>query len=152
SFVSALVVLTTLGQRNLPPARNGAIQPDEVSYQQQAFKQWWGDDLVFKLDDLPAEAKVPEYRVPYSGHDYPDKAGGTVAAMMKYDQAFHSGRRLATEFERQDIGAHRGGRSRPDGPPARGLFGRILAGRGSRTPGWYGHCNGWTAAAIRHAE
>jgi hypothetical protein len=20
------------------------------------------------------------------------------------------------------------------------------------TPGWYGHCNGWTAAAIRHAE
>ena len=150
SLVPALLVIAALGQRPYP-TRGGAIQAEEVSYQQQAFKQWWGDELVFKLDDLPAEAKVPDFRVPYSGHDYPDKAGGTVVAMMKYDQAFHSGRPLATEYERQDIGAHRGGRSRPDAPAGRGLFGRLFAGR-SRTPGWYGHCNGWTAAAIRHAE
>jgi Transglutaminase elicitor len=153
SFVSALVVLAALGQRPYQN-RGGTIQPDEVKYQQQTFKQWWGNDEVTKLDDLPAEGKVPDFRLPYSGHDYPDKAGGTVAVMSKYDQAFHGGRPLATEYERQDIGAHRGGRSspsRPDAPQGRGLFARIFAGR-SRTPGWYGHCNGWTAASIRHAE
>jgi hypothetical protein len=67
-----------------------------------------------------------------------------MSALSKYDRAFHSGRMLATDFERNDIGGHRGGR-----PSGAGLFGRI---RRSRTPGWYGHCNGWTAAAIRHAE
>jgi hypothetical protein len=146
--VSALLVLAALGQRNAP-LRSGAIQADEISYQQQTFQQWWGDELVLKLDNLPAEGKVPDFRMPYSGHDYPDRAGGTVSALLKYDRAFHGGRPLATEFERMDISAHRAGRS--DGPPARGLFGRIRSGR-SRVPSWYGHCNGWTAAAIRHAE
>ena len=35
----------------------------------------------------------------------------------------------------------------------RGGFSVAFARRGrGRVPGWYGHCNGWTAAAIRHAE
>jgi hypothetical protein len=32
------------------------------------------------------------------------------------------------------------------------LLARLRQVRAPRTPGWYGHCNGWTAAAIRHAE
>lgn len=143
--LSLALVVATLGQNRFREAPTyGPIQKDELTYQQQNFKQWWGDDLVLKLADLPLEGRVPEYRVPYSGHDYPDQAGGTIVALSKYDQAFHAGRPIATNFERNDIGGHRGGRVE-----SVGLFGRI---RRSGTPGWYGHCNGWTAAAIRHAE
>jgi Transglutaminase elicitor len=161
AVVSVLLVSASLGQARFagPPERfygYGTIRKDELEQQQTSFKQWWGDELVMKLADLPAEGKVPEFRVPYSGHDYPDRAGGTVFALSKYDQAFHRGRQMATDFERMDVSAHRGGR-----PPSRGvepgfgggLFARLRANaeRG-RVPTWYGHCNGWTAAAIRHAE
>jgi hypothetical protein len=147
---TSLLVTATLGQpRPYSPdsLRPSAIKKDELEYQKQAFKQWWGNDLVVKLDDLPLEGVVPEFRVPYSGHDYPDLSGGTVGALLKYDQAFHGGRPLAAEFERMDIREHRNGE--PDS--VRGLFGRLRQVR-RRTPTWYGHCNGWTAAAIRHAE
>lgn len=140
--LSALAIAVTLAGQGSPIAKK------EVDYQKQAYQQWWGSELVFKLDELPLEGKVPGYRVPYAGHDYPDKSGGTIAAMRKYDAAFHDGRPLATEFERRDVGAHRGSRFGEEGP-RRGLFARL---RGPRTPGWYGHCNGWTAAAMRHAE
>jgi hypothetical protein len=126
---------------------HGPIKKDELEYQQQTFKQWWGDELATKLADLPTEGAVPEYRTPYAGHDYPDRAGGTQMAMWKYDQAFHRGRQLATQFERMDVSDHRNsGEEVVYGP-----WGRV---RTIRTGGayWYGHCNGWTAAAIRHAE
>ena len=129
----------------------GPIAKKELDYQKQAYEQWWGSDLVLKLDELPLEGKVPGFRVPYAGHDYPDKAGGTLPAMRKYDMAFHRGQPLATDYERRDIGAHRNGRFDDDFAPRRGLFG-LGRFRGPRTPSWYGHCNGWTAAAIRHAE
>jgi hypothetical protein len=138
--------------QNGPPQRwygHGAIRKDELDQQQESFKQWWGDDLLVKLSDLPAEGKVPEFRVPYSGHDYPDRAGGTINALFKYDQAYHRNRPLATEFERMDVSAHRNGRS---DEPVRGPFGRVWYRGGRGVPTWYGHCNGWTAAAIRHAE
>src|SRR5262245_33163871 len=80
--------------REIPAERlcgHGPIKNDELEYQQQAFKQWWGDDLNLKLADLPAEGKVPDYRLPYAGHDYPDRAGGTIASLFKYDQAFNRG-------------------------------------------------------------
>src|SRR5262245_23798551 len=138
---------------------HGNARKDEMDQQKQSFKQWWGDEFVTKLADLPAEGKVPEFRVPYAGHDYPDRAGGTVNSLFKYDQAFHRNRPLAAEFERMDVGAHRAS-GRPERNPDRipsggGLFARMRANagnRGERTPTWYGHCNGWTAAAIRHAE
>jgi hypothetical protein len=107
-----------------------------------------------KLADLPTEGKVPDFRVPYSGHDYPDLSGGTLNAMFKYDQAFHRYQPLATQYERGDVSAHRNSRS-SDREPFRGggLFARMRANASrSRVPTWYGHCNGWTAAAIRHAE
>lgn len=147
--VSLLLLAAIAGQIN---SSSGTMKPDELKYQQQAFKQWWEQDLVLKFADLPADGKTADFRIPYSGHDYPDKRGGTIDAMRKYDAAFSRGRPLAEEYERRDVGAHRGRFGfDSDGPPRRGLFGRILAGR-DRTPGWYGHCNGWTAAAIRHAE
>ena len=131
---------------------NRPIPPKELEYQAQAYQQWWGVAWERKLSSLPKEGRVPDYRIPYSGHDYPDRGGGTVAAMRKYDAAFHQGRPLATEFERRDVA--NGRRERSYGPRRRGrFFGRLFARRSMpRIPGWYGHCNGWTAAAIRHAE
>ncbi len=145
STLSALAIAFTLTGQGDPIAKK------ELDYQKQAYEQWWGSELVLTIADLPLEGKVPGFRVPYAGHDYPDKAGGTVGAMRKYDMAFHGGRQLATEYERRDVGAHRGGRFNDDYGGRRGLFG-FGRFRGPRTPGWYGHCNGWTAAAIRHAE
>jgi len=145
--LSVFLLVVATGQARLA----GEIQTTEIEQQKEVFKTWWGRDLTVKLADLPTEGKVPDYRVPYSGHDYPDKAGGTINALSKYDQAFNRGRSSATEFERRDVSVHRNGR--PAGPEfgaRRGLFAGLF--RGPRVPGWYGHCNGWTAAAIRHAE
>ena len=142
STLSALAIAVSL------TAQGGPIAKKELDYQKHAYQQWWGSDLVLTLADLPLEGKVPGFRIPYAGHDYPDKAGGTIVAMRKYDMAFYRGQPLATEYERRDVGAHRGGRFGDDFP-RRGLFGRF---RGPRTPSWYGHCNGWTAASMRHAE
>lgn len=150
ALLSVMMVVALAGQVRVNSP--GAIKADELEYQQQAFKQWWEQDLELKLAELPADGKTPDFRIPYSGHDYPDKIGGTIHAMHKYDQAYHRGRPLAAEYERRDVGGHRGRFGFDDEPVRRGLFGRILASRGPRTPGWYGHCNGWTAAAIRHAE
>jgi hypothetical protein len=68
SVVSVLLVSASLAQYG-PPQRyygHGAIRKDELEQQQQSFKQWWGDELVLKLSELPAEGNVPEFRVPYS--------------------------------------------------------------------------------------
>lgn len=128
----------------------GEIQKPEIEQQKEVFKTWWGRDLTTKLTELPTDGKVPDYRVPYSGHDYPDKAGGTIQALVKYDQAYNRGRSSAVEFERKDVTVHRGGRaSAPESGGRRPLFSGLFR---PRVPGWYGHCNGWTAAAIRHAE
>jgi len=146
--LSLLLLTAVAGQLN---STSGAFKPDELKYQQQVFQQWWEQELVLKFADLPADGKTPDSRIPYSGHDYPDKAGGTINAMRKYDAAFNRGRPLAEEYERRDVGGHRGRFGFDnDAPPRRGLFGRILGGR-DRTPSWYGHCNGWSAAAIRPA-
>ena len=141
------------GYQDYGRAQNyGTIRPDELKYQQEVFQQWWGQELALKVADLPTEGKVPEFRVPYAGHDYPDRAGGTMSAMSKYDRAFNRAP-VATEWERRDVSAHRNGRDYDDGEFRRGLFGRIIrVRRGPSVPSWYGHCNGWTAATIRHAE
>jgi hypothetical protein len=98
---------------------------------------------VWTFDQLPTKGGVPSGRTPYSGYIYPDRQGGTSAALRKYDRAFHGGRNLATSEENRDI------QSSKKYVPGRGLF---RAGGGIQSPHWYGHCNGWTAATIRHAE
>ncbi|MBM3998042.1 MAG: hypothetical protein FJ297_00625 [Planctomycetes bacterium] len=147
SFTAAAVLFAALLQTDGTGRLSG--YQEELKYQQDAFRQWWEIDLETRLAELPLAGAVPDFRVPYSGHDYPDRGGGTIDALRKYDAAFHNGRYVATEWERQDVGGHRG---MLRGEPV-GLFARIAAARAARrTPGWYGHCNGWTAAAIRHAE
>ncbi len=122
-------------------------QVSEFEQQNAAFKRWWGQDLNWKFDDLPLEGEVPDWRTPYSGHDYPDRQGGTAWSLRLYDAAFRTGGQ-AVSWEKWDTTAYkepRGGRE------PRGFLGRLFAGR-PQTPAWHGHCNGWTAAAIRHAE
>jgi len=123
----------------------GAVMPGkDVQKQNTVFQRYWGTEFVWKFDELPRKAVVPKFRIPYSGHIYPDAQGGTASALSKYDRAFNGGRHLATAYEKHDTSAFKE-RARKNG-----LFG----GRFSRmvTPHWHGHCNGWTAAAIRHAE
>ena len=145
---------------------SGAIKQDEIDYQNQNFQQWWETELIWKYDDLPTEGSVPKFRVPYSGHDYTDRSGGTMDVMRKYDAAFNNRIPLATEWEREDVGKRRPlflfrGRNRlpenyrfPETDRNRRGRGRLadLFSGSARVPRWYGHCNGRTAASIRHAE
>lgn len=134
-------------------AQAGTIKKSESDYQTQNFRQWWGTELQWQFSELPTEGKVPEFRLPYSGHDYPDRGGGTINALRDYDRAFHRGQPLASEWEREDTGQN-GRRRRGQWVRGAGLFRNLAATAGPRrpnVPGWYGHCNGWTAAAIRHA-
>lgn len=122
------------------------IPEKDVQEQNDIFRRFWGQDFVWKFDDLPEKGGVEGERVPYSGAIYLDKYGGTVSALRKYDMAFHGGRMLATAHEQWDTSAFQE-------PVATrgGLFGGRRVYR-LGTPSWHGHCNGWTAAAIRHAE
>lgn len=124
----------------------GTTTPNTVANKQnEVFERYWGTDFEWKLEELPTSGTVPNFRVPYSGYIYPDRAGGTVDAMRKYDSAFHGGRSLAVPFEQWDTTAFK----KPT--PRRGPLG-MAWGSKMETPHWHGHCNGWAAAAIRHAE
>ncbi len=168
-LVIALTLSASVGQTS------SSIKKDEIDYQSEAFLRWWESELVWTFDNLPKEGQVPDYRLPYSGHDYPDRAGGTIDVLRKYDRAFHSGEtvRIETENEQErNNGRRRIVALKPVVRSAglasafehhdttafteptterRGLFGlrRVTV---EQTPSWHGHCNGWTAAAIRHAE
>ncbi len=122
----------------------GSSIPDKVvEKQNRTFQRFWGTDFDWKFDEQPTKGMVPKHRLPYSGYIYPDTAGGTMSVLRKYDYAFNRGRSSAASWEQWDTssGAER--------PQRRGLFGWR---RESGVPHWYGHCNGWTAATIRHAE
>jgi hypothetical protein len=124
----------------------GATTPKTVvEKQNRVFEQFWGTDFVWKFDDLPTTGTVPNFRVPYSGYIYPDRGGGTSNVLRKYDLAFHGGRSLAVGFEHWDTTAFK----KPT--PRKGPFG-MTWGSKMETPNWHGHCNGWAAATIRHAE
>jgi hypothetical protein len=135
-----LVAASSLGDTH------GYIQSKEVDYQSEVFQRWWGTELNWKFDELPEKGACQKFRVPYSGCDYTDAGGGTAAPLAKYDLAFHGGRSLAASYERWDTESHR------EGPQFRSRFLRALTRGLDRTPHWYGHCNGRTAATIRHAE
>jgi hypothetical protein len=135
--IAALAAASSLG---------ASIPGNEVERQNTIFERYWGTDFVWKFDELPSSARVPNERVPYSGYIYPDNGGGTVGALSKYDYAFNRGRSSAAAYERWDTSAFQEATS-----VRGGLFGRRMVTR-MGTPGWYGHCNGWAAAAIRHAE
>ncbi len=131
---------------------SGPVPQVDRETQNRVFQELWGEDFVWKYDDLPARGGVPEFRMPYAGYIYPDSIGGTYKSLQKYDRAFHHGRSRAAAYEQTDIASHkqvitrqvrRGG----------GWFGsRTASVQSYGTPYWHGHCNGWTAAAIRHGE
>ena len=130
---------------------SGPVPQVDVDTQNRVFQELWGEDFVWKYDDLPTQGAVPEFRVPYAGYIYPDSIGGTYRSLQKYDQAFHPGRGPATAYERSDIAAHKQVVTRQ--VRRGGLFGSYTSSVSSYgTPYWHGHCNGWTAAAIRHGE
>jgi hypothetical protein len=137
----AVVVSSGVGQ---------SIREESIEKQNMAFQRWWGSDFVWKFDRLPLSASVATERVPYSGYIYPDNRGGTASTLRKYDVAFNAGNMRATGWEQWDTTAYQ----RPTQQAVRGGFlrGRVSYRTVYATPGWHGHCNGWTAAAIRHAE
>lgn len=143
-LIAALISASALGQN---------LNQDSYEQQNESFQRWWASDFEWRFDQLPLAAGVDEERAPYSGYIYPDTAGGTAAALYKYDQAFNRGT-PATLHERRDTSitepvrrtvTHRGG-----GLFFRRAYSSIVTY--NAVPHWYGHCNGWTAAAIRHAE
>lgn len=137
-----LLIAATAAGNNIPE--------DEVTQQERMFSDLWYEDFAWNFDALPTEGSVAASRIPYSGHMYLDKTGGTSQSMRKYDEAMNSHLGLvATGWEQGDTAAAWGGTR------------RVMTGRGffrsyrTITTGanhWYGHCNGWSAAAIRHAE
>lgn len=159
SVVGLLLVLSSVSQvvYSSRDSRDygspGGIIGAELQEQKEVYQKLWGSDLVVNLAELPVSGSVPDFRVPYSGHDYPDKGGGTLNAMVKYDRAFYPGQSKAYQAEREDLQFHTTVRTEGKEVVRRGLFGRVISvNRPSVVPVWYGHCNGWTAAAMRHAE
>ena len=139
TFILIVLVFASASQAQ---TQSGAIRQQEIDYQNECFQRWWGSELVWKFDELPDQGVIQAGRLPYAGYIYPDGAGGTVTAMRKYDQAFNRGSSSAASFEQRDIDVHKEAQRI-------GLFRRRVR---YQTPHWHGHCNGWTAAAIRHAE
>ena len=137
SALVALLTLSTIG---------ATIPASVVEKQNETFQGWWSADFDWKFDNLPVKGSVPEYRIPYSGYIYPDTAGGTSQVLGKYDRAFNGRRASALSHERWDTTAFK------EPVSTRGGLFRRRVSRRMRTPDWYGHCNGWTSAAIRHAE
>ncbi len=138
-FTAYLIAVSSLGQN---------LSQTVIDEQNANFQRSWNTDLVWKFDDLPTEGTVPEYRVPYSGHIYLDRQGGTVNALRKYDQAFHGTSFKASRHEQWDTTAFRKTYYQT---VRMGLFGSRQVAV-TATPHWHGHCNGWSAASIRHAE
>lgn len=142
SLALGLIMITAASGQN--------VNPKELEHAKTFYRQCWGTDMIWKFDELPEKGTVPASRVPYSGYIYPDLGGGTVHALQKYDRAFNRGRYSASAHERWDTSAYQ----QPTQVQERGgLFGmRMRSVTRMQTPTWYGHCNGWAAAAIRHAE
>ncbi len=113
-----------------------SISSEDFQKQDAVFQRFWNDEFVWKFDALPTSGSVPKGRIPYSGYIYLDKQGGTADVLRKYDRAVNRNYSLpAASWELADTSEAR--RSR--------LFAR-------EKTSWYGHCNGWAAAAVRHAE
>ena len=125
------------------------IPEEEVNKQEAVFADLWNDDFTWKFDDLPLAGSVPKERIPYSGFIYLDKQGGTSAVLRKYDNGVNRDQSFpATGWEYSDTSsAYTGTRTIRTGGRFRG---RTITVRGVNH--WYGHCNGWSSAAIRHAE
>lgn len=123
------------------------IEETEVETNEAVFQDLWNEDFDWKLDRLPTKGTVAKERIPYSGYIYLDKFGGTSRVLRKYDAAVNNRSYPATSWEYSDTSAATTTRTIRTG---RGFFSRTITVGGVNH--WYGHCNGWASAAIRHAE
>lgn len=115
-----------------------AIPRAEVEKQNTVFEAQWNDQFEWNFEKLPTKGGVPKERIPYSGYIYLDKWGGTREALLKYDAAFNANQGYpATSWEESDTAE------------AKKRSGFLFS---QMKNVWYGHCNGWAAAAIRHTE
>lgn len=121
------------------------ISKKEADSLSKVHQRWWGSDIEWRFEELPKSGMVEKERRPWSGHIYPDKDGGCINVLRVYDRAYHYGRSLCVNFERRDIEIHKSPQKR------RGPLGLLQVTKVD-TPDWAGHCNGWAAASIRHAE
>lgn len=94
------------------------------------FFRVWDEGFTRRLDDLPKAGAVPEAKTPMSGGYYAESFGGTNVVvdgnrtpLQKYDAAFNGGANKAAAWEQS---------------------------KHSSTTAWAGHCNGFSAAAIRN--
>ncbi len=116
-----------------------------------------------RLAELPKEASVPNWRIPYSADIHPEVGGGLsnrgatrpvgllprfrrmasapggTSVLANYDRAFNGGRDMANAYEIKRIAG-----------TSTGLF---LARRmRSGSESWEGYCSGFTASTIKHPE
>lgn len=125
-------------------APGAEMKKEERELQSAVFSGLWNEDFEWKFDRLPLKGGVTEDRIPYSGYIYLDKNGGTAVAMSKYDKAVNKDRNYpATAWENRDTSQARTSYSG---------FGIFRTARRVRSNAWYGHCNGWASASVRHAE
>ncbi len=120
-----------------PMAGFYASSQTEVRAKNNFFYAIFKKDYERKFDALPASGEVPPERIPYVGGWYPQSRGGTnvrmrgLSPLEKYDAVFNSGSSLkAADWERRNH----------------------TVDPNDRSSGWAGHCNGFSAAATRHAE
>lgn len=104
----------------------------EARAQGKIYHDLWDRKFIRKLSELPTKGQTDD--IPYSGHWYPEKTGGTAphnwngeSPLHKYDRAFHGQQGLAVKWEQ----TYHAGSNRED---------------------WAGHCNGFSGAAQRHRE
>ena len=112
------------------------------------FRQVFNESYERNLDNLQAFStkenaaffsSVDPIRVPYSDYWFPEKYGGTdgpnaendgkgpaTKALQQYDAAFYGGVSTATKWEKEN--------------------------HNNMEVNWYGHCNGFSAAAARHTN
>lgn len=103
----------------------------EVLAADQLFTSLWQSPYAVNLAEMPTHGEVPEALRPRSGSWYPYASGGTNddQALVQYDQEYKS---EASSWEAQN---HQTSRENLN-----------------ENNSWFGHCNGYSAASLRHLE
>lgn len=114
-----------------------ASSETEVRAKDNFYYALFNKDYERKFASLPTTGEVTPARVPYVGSWYPQAQGGTnvrirgASPLEKYDAVFNSGstaKAAGWELKNHTVSST------------------------DSSAGWAGHCNGFSAAATRHAE
>lgn len=115
----------------------------EVKRNRDFFYKIWRQTLETRLSALPSSGSTMPNKTPKSGSWYPELRGGTNVVVSgtqtpleKYDAAFHGGAPKAADWEKAN-----------HNPPPRQP--NESRDEYNQKYSWYGHCNGFAAAAQR---